>query len=373
MMRVLFYLTLILLICTPAFAQDDTTTTDTAQSTVEAIFTACEDLAVVNLNGTMLTGFDVYFQVFSGNSIDGVALTNLRRINASGEYAFAERISYSNGQTIPSGGVGTLRVIIASASDPTSIAAEDAINDVQDGCADAINPLQTSADAGDPFGAAVGSTSSSRGILRPDGGILNPEVDFESEPLVVLGPRLNFDPRRSGDPGLVFAECDSFLPEGRPGLIYDSDNVRVFWSWFADTPQRVEENLSRAIYEVNLNGAPVQPVTRTSPRLINGNYWVFFEAGIGNLAPGHYEVEFKLDWSAPIFDGYAEFGPGTVNPQVRSNCNFDVDLNPFNAAVSYSGMYFPADPPSHDFERNIILQETIDEFNRQSNVGQPDE
>jgi hypothetical protein len=52
------------------------------------------------------------------------------------------------------------------------------------------------------------------------------------EPLVKIGAR---SAQRSQTAGLIFAECDRY-PLTDPGVLYDTDDLVVFWSWFAKTP-----------------------------------------------------------------------------------------------------------------------------------------
>ncbi len=69
---------------------------------------------------------------------------------------------------------------------------------------------------------------------------------------------------------------------------------------------------------------------------------------VGNLRPGHYEVDYQLTWNAPVNDGFDDFGPGTDNPIEANTCNFNVLRNPDNGPVSYTGMFNPTTYPVHN-------------------------
>jgi hypothetical protein len=198
---------------------------------------------------------------------------------------------------------------------------------------------------GDATTATTGTTTAARHILAPNGGTLNPNL--QPEPPVVIGDRLS-DHFRSSTPGLIFAECDAF-PMALPGIIYDTDNVTIFWSWFTRTDAQMEQHLANANYSVKLNQAPFPNVVQSLERRGN-NSWVFFSAEVGNLAPGHYEVEYRLTWDQPVNDGFDDYGPGTENPIEANNCKFQVVRNPNNVDVAHSGMYLPMSIPAHYVE-----------------------
>ncbi|MEM6527420.1 MAG: hypothetical protein AAF653_03955, partial [Chloroflexota bacterium] len=347
MRRLSLLLLIVALSVTTALAQDDTgtdtTTTDIEtegpQTTVEIFFVACEDEGVMNLSGEAQPGFDVFYQLFSGTSGTGDELTSLRQINAEGTYAFSERIPYSNGRRVAPGSIASARVIIAEENTPETPAFETFVDDLQDSCNDPASDLQFSSDAGD-----VDEDDDTFGIARPDGGFLNNDILSEPEPPVVIGPRRQ-GAARSNAPGLVFALCDSFRPDADPGLIYDSDRVNVYWYWFADTAETLEQNLSRTQFQVTINQAPVpadtvivSPVTAR-----NGVFYRFYTVPAGNLRPGFYSVAFRQTWTEPVNDGFDNYGPQTANPVINSGCNFQVVQNPFGLETAYSGLYIGSD------------------------------
>src|SRR5215216_4925801 len=102
-----------------ATPKPSSTTTTKFNSSVTVFAVICENQAVVNLSGTMEPAFDVYYQVFSGAQGGGTALTNLRRVQVDGTYAFSEAVPYS-GATVAAGTTGSVKVYIAKESAPNT-------------------------------------------------------------------------------------------------------------------------------------------------------------------------------------------------------------------------------------------------------------
>jgi hypothetical protein len=308
-----------------------TTTTTESDSNVTILVVICETSAVVNFTGTMEAGLDVYYQVFSGGNGTGTAITALRQVQVSGSYAFSEVANYNAGSTVAAGTTASVRVVIARENNASSTTFETTVNDVQDGCSTPQYQTGTSADAGS--GTTTSTTTST--ILSPFGGFLNPGYVPEEDPVVVIGPR-NVLPPRQQTPGLIFAECDDY-PVANPGLLYDTDNIVVFWSWYARTPELVQQHIDNAVYEVGVfDSEPfIQPVIVSDIVQRGRNYWVFYTITVGNVKPGSYPIEFKLSWKNPISDGYDDFGPGTENERFNSTCAFTVRPNPNGQTVSY--------------------------------------
>ena len=179
-------------------------------SSVTIFGVICENQAVVNLNGTMEPAYDVYYQVFSGAQGGGTALTNLRRVQVDGTYAFSEAVPYSGG-TVATGATGSVKVYIAPESAPNSPAGDIfVVDDLQDGCNNAQNPIATSVDTGAGAGSTTttGDTSGGVRIRSPFGGYINSQVAVAPEGAVVIGARQFVNPQRSSTPGVIFAECE---------------------------------------------------------------------------------------------------------------------------------------------------------------------
>ncbi len=313
---------------------------DGSASSVTIFYVACENQGVVNLSGNMETGLDVYYQVFSGPGGTGTPLSNVRQVQVDGAYAFSETIAYTGG-TIPAGGTGSIRVFIAREGNPASTASDIfTVDDLQDGCNNAQNPLGTSVDTGATGAGAVSGSSSGPKIRSPFGGYINPDLTLTPEPEVVLGARQSVNPQRSQTAGVIFAECDKYLPQAAPGLLYDTDNIVIFWSWYARTIAQVEDHIAQAEYSVQLNRAPLVGITVSPIQKLGANYWVFYTAQIGRLRPGQYGVEFRLNWKQAIFDGYANFGPDTKTPEMSATCSFTIERNPDNINVTDANLMY---------------------------------
>ncbi|MCA0455222.1 MAG: hypothetical protein LCI00_14700 [Chloroflexi bacterium] len=309
-------------------------------SSVTIFGVICENQAVVNLNGTMEPAYDVYYQVFSGAQGGGTALTNLRRVQVDGTYAFSEAVPYSGG-TVATGATGSVKVYIAPESAPNSPAGDIfVVDDIQDGCNNAQNPVSSSIDTGAGASSGTTTTTTTSGLIRsPFGGFINSDVPVVAEGAVVIGARQFVNPQRSSTPGVIFAECDAYLPEAAPGLLYDNDNITIFFSWYAKTEAQVLDHLAKAQYSVLFQRAPLVDLNTSAITKIGANYWVFFTANVGNLKPGQYGVEYKLTWSEATFDGYDDYGPGTSNVEQGSTCSFTIERNPDDAQVVYNNIY----------------------------------
>jgi hypothetical protein len=321
-----------------------TTTGNT--STVQIFFVACNDRGILNFSGTMQTGYDLFYVVSTGT----VALTSLRQVNVNGAYQVSDTPTYANGQTLAAGAGATVQVSIARESDSSSVLFQTTVNDLNDGCNSAQFAPATSVDTSSPGafpitgGTAVPFTvladGVGSGILSPFGGYLNPT--YVQQPQVAIGPRDAANPiTRNSDAGLIFAECNSYYPAAAPGLLYDSDNVVVFWSWFTRTEEQMQEHLEHAQYSVTLNNAIFPIVEQTVPQVINNRVWVFWIARVGNLLPGFYGVAYRLTWDAPVNDGFDDYGPGTDFEEFATQCDFRIQQNPFGITAAHDRSFTP--------------------------------
>ncbi|MDX2160907.1 MAG: hypothetical protein SF162_06240 [bacterium] len=339
-----------------SMAQDTTTTTDTtitAANEATALYVACEDRGVINLTGTALAGFDIYYQLFGAPNATGTAFSTLRQLSVDGAFAVSESFNYTGG-TVPAGSTGSVRVVMAREGNSESVDFEFVANDLNDGCAEPQYGGATSTDTG--LGGAAADASNvvggrtgpgfTRSLFAPNGLTLNASLTPES--LVVVGARPS-ETYRSDTPGLLFAECDEY-PLAIPGILYDTDRVVVYWSWFTRTVEQMEQHLANAVYVVRVNTAPLNNVQRSEITQRDGsiNQWVFFTAELGNLSPGHYEISYDLTWTNPVNDGYDDYGPGTALPRESGLCNFDVRLNPDGVSIAHSGAFIPTENPVHN-------------------------
>ncbi|MFZ4815503.1 MAG: hypothetical protein ACOYL5_13275 [Phototrophicaceae bacterium] len=361
------------LVAVSVYGQTATPAADTPQTTVQILYVACETEGVINVTGFATPGFDIFFRLYSGSAGSGDALTDLRRANVDGDYAYSERTPYQNGLNAAPGAIASAYIAIANTNTPESPVYETTVDDLVDGCGDAQNALQISDSAGAPVSdTGIDDPSTAFGIASPYGGLYNSGILNPTPlPAVVLGPRLPSLAGRTANPGLIFAQCNAFYPETTPGVIYDSDNAQVYWYWFADSAETVLQNLLYTNYYVKINGAPAVG-TYTTPVTQRGNlFYVFYIVPLGNLSEGWYEIEFKQEWTLQINDGFDDYGPGTPNRLVDTGCNFYVTRNPLGGSYTYNNIYTGQANPPHNFERDIVQQQVIRDYLRtQSNIGQ---
>ena len=95
----------------------------------------CSDQAVLTFSGTSLVGWDIFYQIFSGSSGSGTAITGVRQVPVAGIYTgTTDKVSYNSGVTVAAGGTASAKVDIARESDPTKIDFSYVLTDAQDGC-----------------------------------------------------------------------------------------------------------------------------------------------------------------------------------------------------------------------------------------------
>jgi hypothetical protein len=126
----------------------------------------------------------------------------------------------------------------------------------------------------------------------------------------------------------VLAYCDD--PRfGRPAPtnLAAGSTIDVFWSWFAATPELVQQHLDNVVYEVRVDGVLLQNWRQyqTSIRQqADSNYYVYWYVPAGPLSAGEHQITYRVTWRAPISDGYDSYGPGTNNPVETGSCSFTV-------------------------------------------------
>lgn len=341
--RIMWTFGFILLLVLPslALAQEDEEedTPSSPTSSVDLFVVLCEDRVVFNASGTMQSGYDIFYQVFSGTQGTGTALTGLRQLPVNGAYSTSDVATYTGG-TLPLNSVGSAYAAIAREGNPDSTLWNGFVDDLQDGCADPQAPPTAGSNpvdaAGQPIVDDNTSDSSTTSILTPFGGILNPNYVPPDKPLVQIGARDEFVNPRQETPGLIFAECEDF-PVAEPGIVYDTDNVVVYWSWFTATEEQLRDHINTVDYSVTYyQTLPLPNVIRTQIQEIDGLYWVFYYSALGSLLPGRYYIEYKVNWDEPHFDGFFDYGPGTANEQLISGCDFVVLPNPDGQPVSHN-------------------------------------
>jgi hypothetical protein len=339
-LKTLIVILLFSTVMTSLYAQDSTEPT----STINWFFSACEDRMVMDLSGTIQAGYDVYFQAFDGFGGTGNAITGLRRVPADGDYSVSQVVPWLNGETRILGTPISVVIRMARETDPDNTIFSEPSDDFLATCSEPASTLVDGEDLTSGV-ANIGDVVTSAGVWTPDGGLLNPVYFAPPEPIVKIGARES-DIRISGrtnNPGLIFAECRD-VPGADPGVIFDTDEIVVYWSWFAKTADQVESHIANSSYVVTLNGQPF-PEVRVSPiQRITGsaNYWVFYTVNLGDKwQPGSYGINFALRWINTITDGYDNYGPGTENELLDSGCYFTVEKNPYGVDVVYQQPSLP--------------------------------
>lgn len=333
--KVSLLLLMVLSLCFGARAQDDSTYT----STVNWFYSACEDRMVIDLYGTIESGYDIYFQAFDAYGGLGSAITGLRQVNVDGDYAVSQVIYWSNGALRSLDTPISVVIRIGSEVDPDVTLFEAPSDDVLGECEDPASSLVEGIDT-----SAGPQIMSSSNVFTPDGSFLNPVYSQPTQPIVQIGARVpQPSPERTSDPGLIYAECEA--AEGAdPGLLYDTDVIRVFWSWYAQTKDQVQAHIDNAQYAIVLNGRPIPNVNVSAIKQIRGSldWWVFYTVNFGDKwEPGFYEINFAVGWAQAITDGYADFGPGTANERLGSRCQFLIQANPHGVEVLHEQPAIP--------------------------------
>jgi len=333
-------ITLLLLLALPVVAQDD----GDFSSTINWFYSACEDRMVIDLNGTIQAGYDVYFQAFDGFGGTGNALTGLRRIEVSGDYSVSQVVPWLGGEQRVLGTPVSVVIRMARENDPEDTIFNEPSDDFLAACAE---PASTLVDGDDLTSGTVeiGDVISSAGIYRPDGGFLNPILFTAPEPIVQIGARQSDQiiPGRTNNPGLIYAQCAD-VAGADPGLLFDTDELVIYWSWYARTPEQVESHIANSSYVVTLNGQIFDSVRVSPIQQVPGdnNWWVFYTVNTGTgWQPGSYGIQYNLSWVNTITDGYEDFGPGTENDFFDSGCAFTVEENPWGVEVLYQQPSFP--------------------------------
>ena len=319
-----------------AQAQDETEYT----STVNWFHSACEDRMVINLSGTMQSGYDLYFQAFDAYGGLGNAITGLRRVSVDGDYAVSQVVPWLNGAARELETPYSVVIRIGRENDADSTLFQTESNDTLDECTEPANELVDSEETPEQP-----QLMSSSGVFTPDGSMLNPVYSLPVQPIVQIGARAQpeVEPGRTRNPGLIYAECED-VAGADPGILYDTDTIRVFWSWYAQTKEQVQQHIDTAQYALKLHGLEIPNVQVSEIKQLPGSsdWWVFYTVNFGDKwEPGLYELNYAVGWSEAITDGYANFGPGTENERLGSRCLFHIRPNPHGVEVLHEQPSMP--------------------------------
>ncbi len=318
-----------------AQAQDE----NNFSSTINWYYSACEDRMVVDLQGRLEAGYDIYYQAFDSFGGGGNAITVLRRVAVNGVYATSQEVNWLGNSTRALGTPISVVFRIGRENDPDDTIFQEASDDSLGECEEPGSTLESAQTMG--TGDMIGSS----GVYRPDGTMLNPIFYKEPEPLVQIGARASLEeiPGRTADPGMIFAECADI--EGTdPGVLFDIDEIRLFWSWFATSEELVQDHINNALYSVKLRGLIIPEIRVSEIKQVPGSqdWWVFYTVNLGDKwEPGTYGIDYALRWANPISDGYAEYGPGTANELLDSGCLFVIERNPWGIQVIHENPTLP--------------------------------
>ena len=320
-------------------AQDDSGYT----STVNWFYSACEDRMVIDLQGRMQLGYDLYFQAFDRFGGLGEPITALRRISVNGDYAVSQIIHWLNGQTRALGTPISVVIRIGRENDPDSTIFQQPSDDYLGECEEPGATLVEgiTVNGGDPDMVV------SSGVFTPDGSMLNPVYARAPEGIVHIGARPSIaSPRgRTANPGLIFAECLD-VEGADPGILYDTDELKVFWSWYAKTPEQVQDHVNNVQYDVKVDTQPIPNVQTSEIKQLpdSSDWWVFYTISLGDhWRPGGYVISYVVTWANAITDGYEDFGPGTQNERLESGCRFAIQKNPYGLDIMPERPNYPLD------------------------------
>lgn len=126
----------------------------------------------------------------------------------------------------------------------------------------------------------------------------------------------------------VLAYCDNpVFGNPAPTTLQSGATIDIFWSWFASEREYIQQHVDNAIYDVRINGTPLQNWRSYSTRVrqqADGNYWIYWFVPHGPLPAGQYTITYNLTWRNQITDGYDFFGPGAHTPSESGTCTFTV-------------------------------------------------
>ncbi|MBI5668183.1 MAG: SH3 domain-containing protein [Chloroflexi bacterium] len=148
-------------------------------------------------------------------------------------------------------------------------------------------------------------------------------------PVAVGGSGVGGEGSSSSQQGVdVLAYCDNpVFGNPAPTGLQAGATIDIFWSWFASDREYIQQHVENAIYDVRINGTPLQNWRQYATRVrqqSDGNYWIYWFVPYGPLPAGQYTITYSLTWRNQITDGYDVFGPGTNTPSESGTCTFTV-------------------------------------------------
>lgn len=135
-------------------------------------------------------------------------------------------------------------------------------------------------------------------------------------------------PTHFSPPGArVFAYCDRLQNE--VNHIPANERFTLTWSWYAAEISQIFDHLENARYTIAIDGERLSMSDLHLSAILrdpaNDEHWTIYEALVQDgLTAGVHTVTYKAEWTAPIFDGFEAYGPGTANPTDEGTCTLTV-------------------------------------------------
>jgi hypothetical protein len=125
----------------------------------------------------------------------------------------------------------------------------------------------------------------------------------------------------------VLAYCDDpSYGSPPPTNLASGSTIDIFWSWYAASPELIQDHIDAVTYEVRLDGRALSnwrqyamPLRQEGER-----YYQYWFVPAGPLSSGEHTITYHVTWSQAISDGFDEFGPGTGNVSQSGSCTFTV-------------------------------------------------
>jgi SH3-like domain-containing protein len=225
----------------------------------------------------------------------------------------------------------------------TPVGGEDDATEEAEDTEESADPSATSGSVLSITGTAsvpvIDTTSISLTLTARAGGLnlttpTAPAQSGSSTPVAVTTNQLTPAATTSGGGGTatsgvdVLAYCDNnAFGSPPPRNLAAGSTIDVFWGWFARTRAQVEDHIEHAVYDVRVNGVPLEDweaYRGTIRQESDGNYHVYWYVPSEALDSGPVEITYEVTWENEITDGYASFGPGTANESETGTCNFTV-------------------------------------------------
>jgi hypothetical protein len=164
-------------------------------------------------------------------------------------------------------------------------------------------------------------------LVTPDGNA-SPESAAPTQADVVPATSI---PTPSGDAVVrervdVLAMCNN--PTFRmspPTDLAAGSTIEVFWAWFANDPDAMQQHIDAVTYEVRVNDVLLDWRQFGQGVIQDGDWYAkYWYVPVGPLVSGTYHITYRATWSETITDGIAYYGPNTTNPVEEGDCDFVV-------------------------------------------------